>query len=141
MEIWKDINGYIGIYQVSNMGNVRSLQREEYKCRQGYRVRKGRQLKPGRDKKGYLLVGLRKDGKCKTRRIHRLVAEAFIPNPNNLPQINHKDENKCNNTVDNLEWCTPSYNINYGKANMLRAISLKKLWERKCGEANEQCTD
>ena len=128
MEIWKDIDGYVGIYQVSNMGNVRSLQREEFKCRQGYRVRKGRQLKPARDKKGYLMIPLNKDGKRKTRRIHRLVAETFIPNPNNFPQVNHKDENKQNNSVDNLEWCTPSYNINYGKGNALRSTTLKNRW-------------
>lgn len=135
MEIWKDIDGYVGIYQVSNIGNVRSLQREEFKCRQGYRVRKGRELKPTQDEKGYLMVGLNKDGKRIMRRVHRLVATAFIPNHDNLPQVNHKDENKHNNHVENLEWCTASYNINYGHGNSSRSNTLKEMWAKKRGDA------
>lgn len=74
----------------------------------------GKVLKPGKDKKGYLMICLYNNGCCKTFRVHRLVAQAFIPNPDNLPCVNHKDEDKTNNKVDNLEWCTHEYNINYG---------------------------
>ena len=80
-------------------------------------IKTGRVLKPAKDGGGYLFVNLCKDGKPKMFLIHRLVAQAFIPNPQNLPQVNHKDENKTNNTVENLEWCTHEYNINYGTHN------------------------
>ena len=103
-EIWKDIRGYEGLYQVSNWGRVRSL-----------KFGKIRILKASiRNNDGRYVINLRKDGKTKMYRIHRLVAEAFIPNPLNLPQINHKDENPGNNIVDNLEWCDAKYNNNYG---------------------------
>lgn len=108
-EIWKDIVGYEGKYMISNMGNVKSL---NYK-----RSNKEKILKPFKNKDGYLIVGLCINGKKTNFQIHRLVAEIFIPNPNNLPQVNHKDENKLNNSVDNLEWCSVSYNINYGNRN------------------------
>ena len=93
-------------YIVSNMGNVKSL---------NYR-RTGREkiLKLKIDKNGYQIVGLWKNGIKKIYSVHRLVAQAFIPNPNNLPQVNHKDENKQNNCVENLEWCDAKYNNNYG---------------------------
>ena len=102
-EIWKDIEEYDGIYQISNQGNVKSLQN----------YRKGSILKP-RLKKGYYQIGLRKNSKRKWYAVHRLVAQAFIPNPDNLPQVNHKDEDKLNNNVGNLEWCSASYNNCYG---------------------------
>lgn len=102
-EIWKDIKGYEGKYQVSNFGRVRSL-----------RFGKERVLVGVKDKDGYLLVNLYKGGKHYNGKIHRLVAEAFIPNPDGLPQVNHKDECKSNNAVSNLEWCDAKYNINYG---------------------------
>lgn len=105
-EKWKDIKKYEGKYQVSNLGNVRSL---NY-----HRENKIKRLKKSNDKAGYLVVGLCKNGKIRTYKVHRLVAEAFIFNPDNLPQINHKDENKNNNSVFNLEWCTSKYNNNYG---------------------------
>lgn len=104
-EIWKDIDGYDGLYQISNLGNVRSLKFGKIKL-----------LKQINDKYGYKKVDLYKDRKTKTCKIHRLVAQAFIPNPNNLPEVNHKDENKSNNCVDNLEWCDRKYNMNYGTA-------------------------
>lgn len=108
-EEYKDIEGYIGLYQVSNMGRVKSLGNDK--------ASKEQILKPAKDKGGYLCVKLYKQGKIKFYFIHRLVAEAFIPNPNNLPQINHIDEDKTNNTISNLEWCTSKYNINYGTRN------------------------
>ena len=112
-EIWKDIKGYEGLYQISNFGNVKRLQHEEHNCRQGHRVLKERLKNPSFDKKGYLQVSLSKNNKRITRRVHRLVAEVFISNPNEYPMINHKDENKTNNNVNNLEWCDARYNVNY----------------------------
>ena len=105
MEIFKDIVGYEGLYQVSNLGSVKSLNYN----------RTGREglLSPGVNTRGYLIVNLCKNGEQKPFKVHRLVAQAFIPNPLNYPQINHKDENKTNNSVDNLEWCDCQYNIDY----------------------------
>lgn len=113
-EIWKDIVGYEGRYQVSNLGMVRSLDAYVKHSSGGNRFRKGRVLKQTNDKGNYKIVGLHKNGvkKCK---VHRLVAQAFIPNPNNYPMINHKDENPSNNRVDNLEYCDCKYNNNYGR--------------------------
>jgi group I intron endonuclease len=108
-EIWKDIEGYEGLYQVSNLGDVRSL-----KYAGGNKVKL---LKQSTDKKGYKRVVLCKDRKKKNHWIHRLVAIAFIPNPNNLPIVNHIDECKSNNMVSNLEWCTLVYNNAYGTRN------------------------
>ena len=105
-EIWKDIPEYEGLYQVSNLGNVRSLNYN--------RTGEIKLLKQG-NVNGYKVVILYKDGKKKNYLVHRLVAIAFLPNPNNLPIINHKDENPSNNNVNNLEWCTQAYNTNYGE--------------------------
>ena len=110
MEIWKDIKGYEGIYQVSNMGRVKSLDRLDNKGRRTH----GRLLKVKHDGGGYCQVALSKNGSQKYCKIHRLVALHFIPNIENKPQINHKDENKENNAVDNLEWATSKENANYG---------------------------
>lgn len=107
IEVWADIKGYEGLYQVSNLGRVKSLPR-----RGTYST--PHILTPSEDKSGYLLIGLVKNSIRKTKRIHRLVAEAFIDNPDKLAEINHIDENKHNNHVSNLEWCTHQYNINYG---------------------------
>ena len=98
-EIWRDIDGYEGLYQVSNKGRVKSL-----------KYGKERILRPGWKTGGYLFVILCKNGNQSKQRIHRLVAQAFIPNPNNKPQVNHLDENKKNNCVDNLEWATAKEN-------------------------------
>ena len=100
----KDIQGYEGLYQVTSCGKVWSYKRKRF-------------LKPFKRKRGYLAVGLYKNGKTNYYYVHRLVAMAYIPNPDNLPQINHKDENKENNALQNLEWCTCEYNINYGNRN------------------------
>lgn len=114
MEIWKEIKGFEGYYEVSDLGRVRRLDRYDYGC--GYaRFYKGRILKNLTYKTtGYLHVQLCKSGTIVNKSVHRLVAEAFIPNPDNLPQVNHKDEDKSNNCVDNLEWCDVTYNMNYG---------------------------
>ena len=108
MENWKDIKGYEGLYMVSDQGRVRSLPRA---------TTKGRILKPIKLRDGYLYVVLSKNGKHKRMAIHRLVALVFISNPDNKPQVNHKSEVKTQNNVENLEWVTPSENINYGTRN------------------------
>lgn len=117
-EIWKDIRGYEGLYQVSNLGRVKSVGRCITK-NYGGNIRpfllKDKILRPCFDgKKHYVHVNLSKDGIVTTYNIHRLVAIAFIPNPYGYLEINHIDENKTNNRVDNLEWCDHSYNNTYG---------------------------
>ena len=103
-EIWEDINGYEGLYQVSNLGNIKSFKR----------YKDGKLLSPKTDKDGYKEVGLRDSfGKRKFFRIHRIVALEFIPNPDECDFVNHKDSNPGNNNVDNIEWCTMSYNNKY----------------------------
>ena len=114
-EIWKPIKGYEGFYEVSNLGRVRSLDRTEYiRNKAGgitARQKRGKILKPHLDSRGcYLHVGLR----GKSTNVHRIVAKTFIDNPNGYPEVNHKDEDKTNNAVTNLEWCDHKYNNNYG---------------------------
>ena len=113
-EIWKDIEGYEGIYQVSNKGRVKSLKRKicSNSNNHKYNTLSEKLLKLSGGGK-YIQVILCKDGKTSAKLVHRLVAQAFIPNPNNYPVINHKDENKKNNDVRNLEWCTYKYNNEY----------------------------
>jgi hypothetical protein len=125
-EIWKDIKGYEGQYQISNKGRVYSIPRIIKKSNGKTQFVRGRILKAYIKQHKYLEVNLCINGKGKWYLVHRLVAEAFIPNPNNLPQVNHKDENKLNNNVDNLEWCTPKYNTNYGDAQERKIATRKK---------------
>lgn len=101
MEEWKNIIGYEGLYEVSDKGNVRN-------------VRRNTLLKLSKTKYGYIQVYLYKNGIRTGLKVHRLVAQAFIENPDNLPEVNHRDEDKLNNSVDNLEWCSHKYNVNYG---------------------------
>ena len=108
----KDIKGYEGLYAITPEGEVYGYKRRRF-------------LKPVCEKNGYLRVNLYKDGKMKHYCVHRLAAEAYIPNIDNLPQINHKDENKANNCIQNLEWCNCKYNINYGTHNEKVSNSLK----------------
>ena len=114
-EIFKEIEGYEGLYQVSNYGRVKSLHYgKERILRQQVNF-------------GYCCVYLRNQNKeRKNCLVHRLVAQAFIDNPNNLPQINHRDEDKTNNHVTNLEWCTPKYNANYGTRNKRQGEKICK---------------
>lgn len=127
-EIWRDIKNHEGKYQVSNMGRVRSL---NYKMTGRIEI-----LRPAIHTEGYLECSLCHNGKIKKYYVHRLVAEAFLPNPDNLPQVNHKDECKTNNKVDNLEWCTHEYNSTYGtmqaRAAKSKSKSVKQL--TKTGE-------
>lgn len=121
-EIWKDIPGYEGKYQVSNKGEIKNIKLNKYR-------------KQRKDKDGYSIVDLFYN-KPKTFKVHRLVALSFIPNPKNLPQINHIDGNKLNNRVNNLEWCTPSFNSNHRiyALNKNYLFPCKKI---KCVETNQ----
>ena len=110
-EIWRDIIGYEGLYQISNLGRVKN--------------RHQKIIAFGNDRFGYIRVHLWKNGISKHHLVHRLVAQAFLPNPDNLPCVNHKDENPLNNNEDNLEWCTVKYNTNYGTRN--KRISEKQI--------------
>ena len=136
VEVWKDIEGYEGMYQVSNLGKVRSLDRwyEERNAYMGITKRKnhkkGRILKVVESEKGYFRVFLKKNYTTKVFLIHRLVAEAFVPNPFDLLEVNHKDENKLNNRADNLEWCDRIYNVNYGTGIARRSKSIQKTIEQ-----------
>lgn len=117
-EVWKDVVGYEDLYQISNIGRLKAKKRIVYRGnRWGNNsdiLKEEHILVPNITKYGYVRSVLTKDKKHKSYAIHRLVAEAFISNPENLPFVNHKDENKSNNKVENLEWCTAKYNSNYG---------------------------
>lgn len=112
-EIWKDVPGYEELYQVSNLGRVKSMPKTYLICNRANYSKQTHILKQQLCK-GYYAVEFNHKGKSKKFLVHRLVAMAFITNPDNLPQINHKDENPKNNCVDNLEWCTRKYNLSYG---------------------------
>lgn len=131
-EIWKPIviekNGviydYTGLYEVSNMGRVRSLDMVDSNgVKRSGKIRKCNSYSSGSNK--YLQIGLTKNKETKSFYIHRLVATMFIPNPENLPEVNHRDENKLNNCVGNLEWCDRKHNCNYGTRSERRAEKMK----------------
>lgn len=121
-EIWKSILGYEGIYEISNYGNVRRISYDHYQNQKEFSIPFYK--KPAKDKDGYLRYSLAKNNKDKSYFAHRLVAQAFIPNPNNYPIINHIDCNPQNNYYKNLEWCNHKYNTEY-------ALRLKRLIPRK----------
>lgn len=125
MEIWKNIKGYEGCYQVSNMGRIKSLSRKVWNGKT-YFWTSERILRPGIDRDGYLLVNLSKNGKAKTEKVHRLVAKTFIPNPENKEAVNHIDEDPSNNKLENLEWATVSENNNHGWHNKRSSKSRSK---------------
>lgn len=132
MEIWKDIENYEGYYQVSNEGRIKSLERIVKGVGNGGTFDKlipEKMMKLQTDK--YTSVTLTKDGTPHRVNVHRLVANAFIPNPDNLPEVNHKDEDKTNNKVENLEWCSRDYNQQYGTKNQRMAEKAKIFYKRR----------
>lgn len=125
-EIWKDIEGYEGLYQVSNLGRIKRCSRKNMDSKARQRTFKELILKENIDKSGYCYVNLYKNEK-KAYKIHRLVAQTFIPNIQKKPQVNHKDGNKKNNTVKNLEWVTREENIQHAyKNNLIRSLKIPK---------------
>lgn len=131
MEIWKPIKGYEGLYEVSNLGNVRSLDKHVMYGNR-YCLLKGKPMKPFHNLYGYLKINLHKNGQGKHYFIHRLVSEAFIPNPNNLPCIDHINTIRDDNRVENLRWCTRKENCNNP---LTREHASIKIWTK---EANEK---
>jgi hypothetical protein len=134
-EIWKDIEGYEGLYQVSNLGRVRSVSRmiqrdDKWIGKVITFYHKGRILRQAKTVDGYSQINLWKEGGCHTHRVHRLVAKAFIPNPDNLETVNHKDENILNNRADNLEYLSVADNIRYGTGIARRRLSKRKPVEQ-----------
>lgn len=133
VEIWKPVMGYEGLYEVSNLGRVRSLERWRNAKNGSKSLHKGKVMKNHYADNGYIRVLLNDGVEKKRHLIHRLVAQAFLPNPDNLPIVNHKDENKSNNSVDNLEWCDDKYNTRYSLAKPIIQFTLDgelvKKWD------------
>lgn len=134
-EEWRDIKGYEGYYQVSSLGRVRSVERA-VRVGDFFVTRRSKIRKISKRSNGYYGLLLSKDDVNTNFNIHRLVAETFIPNPFNLPQINHKNEDKSDNRVENLEWCSAKYNSNYGTRNERVMQNNSRMWGRKV-----VCTD
>lgn len=141
IEIWKDIPEYEGLYQVSNLGRVKSLERTIIRKNGIKQTIVERIMKPQPNSMGYLRVLLCKNGNSVQFFVHRLVAFAFIPNnnPTEKTLINHKDENPLNNHVDNLEWCNHSYNLNYGTCKERISVNVSKALKGKYRGENHWC--
>lgn len=128
-EIWKDIPGYETLYQASNLGGIRSMEHLVLRTNgrmikpKKYWFYKGRNLKLNTDREGYIRCTLSKSGKTRRYLVHRIIAMTFIPNPQGLPQINHIDEDKHNNRIENLEWCTTNYNLSFNGGRKKRALT------------------
>ena len=134
-EIWKDIEGYEGYCQISNLGRVRSLDRVVKKSHGSTGVVKGAIKKPTINTQGYLTVNLRKESKQKCLLLHRLLAEYFIPNPENKPQVNHIDGNKANCTIENLEWVTRKENAQHAwRTGLCVYTEAKREGARRAGK-------
>lgn len=125
-EIWKDVPNYEGLYQASNLGNVRSLDRVIKLYNGGKYIRKGVVLKQSKNHQGYMRVNLLKNGKNKVTAVHRIVASTFIENPYCFKEVNHKNEIKDDNSVENLEWCTQEYNKTYGTGVQRRTEKISR---------------
>ena len=137
-EVWKDIKDYEGLYQVSNLGRIKSFPRNGT-------IKQTREKKQKYDKYGYKCVDLYKNNKLKTCKVHRLVAEAFLSNPNNYKIINHLNKKRDDNVIDNLEWCTVTHNVRYSKAKRVTQYDLNgkfiKTWNciREAGKVLKIC--
>lgn len=122
-EVWKDIKGYEGLYQISNLGRVKSVERV-ITCKNGMKHKVKEKIKKQiLQNTGYYGVNLSKESKPDLKLIHRLIMEAFVPNPDNHPYVNHIDGDKTNNSLDNLEWCTPSQNNKHAWSTGLRKVT------------------
>lgn len=131
--MWKDIKGYENIYQVNEKGEIKSLDRFIVKSNGVKEFKKGKFISSTHNKRSnYLECHLSMNGKRKCYKVHRLVAETFIPNPSNHPVVNHKDGNRLNNNVDNLEWCTYSENLKHSYNNLGRVKNSTKIKRRPC---------
>lgn len=128
MSLWKDIKGYEGFYQINEYGDIRSIDHIRKNGKNGKYVQKGKNLKWRVNTSGYKVLRLSKNGKVRNEFVHVLVAKTFIPNPYNLPQVNHKDENKLNSNVSNLEWCTNKYNQIYSLGKKVRRKDNGKIY-------------
>jgi hypothetical protein len=133
-EVWKDVLGYEGYYQISNLGNLKSLDRWVYSNRGGYRLSKGINIKPDISKKGYLVTHLSKENKRKRKSIHRLVAETFLENHESKATVNHINGIKSDNRLENLEWHTQKENLAHALNTGLRKLAYS------CKRVFDQCT-
>lgn len=127
IEIWKDIDGYIGRYQISNFGRIRSLDKDTVRKDGKPLHTKGKILKIAKDSKGYMRIQI----PYRTLKIHREVAKAFLPNPFGLSEVNHIDGNKSNNNVSNLEWISHQDNINHALVSGLYTTRVKQERDNK----------
>lgn len=126
-EMWKAVNGYDGLYEISSHGRIRRPEHYGPNGHNGMNKYKEKLLKPFKTSTGYWQIGLCKDGRRNNKLIHRLVAEAFIPNPYNYPEVNHIDEDKSNNRVENLQWSSVRHNRSHG-SRLQRMVNSRKSY-------------